>query len=395
MSGLAKYLVLLVCVFQTGVLSAQNIKVHEERRAVLEKEIALLDEQLASNASKSRSALSKLTLVKKKVANRKVLIQETDKEIRDYSDRIFQTQRQINKLQARVDTLTVHYARLVNSAYKNRDAKVWYMYILASEDLGQAFRRYSYFKTLSQRMKEQAVKIREVQSELSKEKSALMELKSGAQQVKKMREAELVTLEAEQRQSQNVVSQLKRNRKKYEAELASKRKQVIALNKEIERLVAEAMKAADKSSKAAKEVDYKLAAEFSSNQGKLPWPVADGVIVDRFGQHYHPVFTRVKLPFNNGIGIAVRKDAQVKAVFDGVVKQIVLMPGYNLCVLVQHGNYFTFYCKLKTTSVKAGSKIKIGDTIGTVDTINGDTQLHFQVWKGQTPQNPELWLRKK
>jgi len=30
-----------------------------------------------------------------------------------------------------------------------------------------------------------------------------------------------------------------------------------------------------------------------------------------------------------------------------------------------------------------------------VDTINGDTQLHFQIWQKQTPQNPELWLRKK
>ena len=142
------------------------------------------------------------------------------------------------------------------------------------------------------------------------------------------------------------------------------------------------------------EIDYKLAEEFSKNKGKLPWP-AEGAVVDRFGQHYHPVFTRVKLPFNNGISIAVAKGARVKAVFDGVVKQIVVMPGYNQCVLVQHGNWFSFYCKLQNTTVKAGDKVKTGQTIGSVDTINGDTQLHFQIWQKQTPQNPELWLRKK
>jgi murein DD-endopeptidase MepM/ murein hydrolase activator NlpD len=80
-------------------------------------------------------------------------------------------------------------------------------------------------------------------------------------------------------------------------------------------------------------------------------------------------------------------------VFDGVVRQIVVMPGYNKCVLIQHGNYFSFYCKLRDVTVKAGDKVKTGQTIGHVDTIGGESQLHFQIWKGSTPQNPELWLR--
>jgi hypothetical protein len=28
-----------------------------------------------------------------------------------------------------------------------------------------------------------------------------------------------------------------------------------------------------------------------------------------------------------------------------------------------------------------------------VDTMDGTTQLHFQIWAGQNPQNPEAWLR--
>lgn len=383
---------LLSMLFSWLPAGAQDIKEHEERKARLEKDIELIDRQLSENKSKSQSMLSRLALVRTQIANRNALISESGRIIRKYSDEIYLAQLRINRLDARIDTLTVHYEKLVRSAYKNRDAKVWYMYILASDNLGQAFRRYSYFKNLSSEMKSMADEINDAKEELYRKKSELQEMKSDAEEVKARREKELADLKKEKAQSEEIVAQLKRSRRKYEKELADKKKEVNALNKEIERLIEEAMKAEGKD--ASPEIDYALDAEFSKNKGKLPWPV-DGVVVDRFGQHYHPVFKGVKLPFNNGVSIAVSKGARVKAVFDGVVKQIVVMPGYNQCVLVQHGNWFSFYCKLQSTSVKAGDKVRTGQTIGTVDTINGDTQLHFQIWQKQTPQNPELWLRKK
>ena len=166
-----------------------------------------------------------------------------------------------------------------------------------------------------------------------------------------------------------------------------------ALNREIERIVAAAMKKNSGSGgKKSEPIDYKLAEEFANNKDKLPWPV-DGPVVGRFGKHFHPVFKNLELPPNNGIDIAVAKNADIKSVFKGVVKQVLVMPGYNQCVLIQHGNYFTFYCKLATVAVKTGDKVKTGQAIGTVDTINGQTQLHFQVWQGNKPQNPETWLR--
>ena len=115
--------------------------------------------------------------------------------------------------------------------------------------------------------------------------------------------------------------------------------------------------------------------------------------MDKFGEKYHPVYKSVKLPSNNGVDIALTKGTNVRSVFEGVVRQIVVMPGYNKCILVQHGNYFTFYCKLSDVFVKAGDKVVLGQELGTVDTINGQTQLHFQVWQNNKPQNPELWLK--
>lgn len=377
-----------------GSAQAQNIKAQKEKRAKLEREIAIIDKQLAENASKSTDMLANLSLIKKKISNRKDLISESDKEIRQYSDSISRKQRDINTLKTRVDTLAAHYSRLIMGAYKTRDPRRWYMYVLASDNLGQAFRRMAYFKNLSNQLNHDAILLKDAQVELEKQRQVLAGLKKEAQDIKKQRQAELDKLNKEEQQAEVIIANLEKDQKKYQKQLDSKRKQVEALNREIERLVAEAMRKskASSGSKNKMVVDSKLDAAFAKNKGKLPWP-ADGPIVDKFGEKYHPVYKSVKLPSNNGVDIALTKDTKVCAVFEGVVRQIVVMPGYNKCVLIQHGNYFTFYCKLASTTVKAGDKVVLGQQIGTVDTINGQTQLHFQVWVNNKPQNPETWLK--
>lgn len=375
--------------------SAQDTRAQEEKKARLEREIAIIDKQLAENASQSSSMLTDLSLIRKKISNRKALVSESDRVIRQYSDSIYLAQKEINRLQARVDTLTAHYSKLVLSAYKNRDSRIWYMYMFASDNLGQAFRRFGYFRNLSSQMQNEAKSIRAMQDELALKQERLALLKKDAEAVKAERQKELDNLRKDESKADSVVKKLQKDRKKYQSQLASKKKEIDALNREIARLIANAMnkdgqKSSSKKPKAP--VDMKLDAEFSKNKGKLPWP-ADGPVVSRFGKHYHPVYKNLELPPNNGVDIALAKGEHVKAVFDGVVSQVLVMPGYNQCVLVQHGNYFTLYCKMKNIAVKAGDKVKTGQLIGDIDTINGQTQLHFEVWKGKDPQNPETWLR--
>ena len=120
----------------------------------------------------------------------------------------------------------------------------------------------------------------------------------------------------------------------------------------------------------------------------------EGVIVDSFGKHKHPVYENVEMPQNDGVTLAVKRGAQAKAVFNGTVTRIFVLPGYNQCVLVSHGNFYTLYSMLKSVSVKLNQKVSTGDVIGVVDTIGGEDQFHFELWKGFEPQNPENWLRK-
>jgi septal ring factor EnvC (AmiA/AmiB activator) len=393
------HIVLILLLFG-AVASAQDTRRQESRKAALQKEIAEINRRLKENSQSSSRALTDLALVRRKISARQELIAESDREIQAFDDSVRVKQKEIDRLQARHDTLSLYYDRLVRSAYKNRDSRLWYMYILASENLGQAARRFGYLRGFSREMSAQAEKLRQTQAELEVEKERLAALKADAQSLRKQRQADVENLRSEESESATLVARLEKDRKKYQKDLAKKNREVEALNREIAAIIrrATSKSASGKKSPAkggkstSTMVDEALSNNFASNKGRLPWP-AEGMVVDSYGQHYHPVYKNVKLPFNNGVTLAVARGTQAKAVFDGTVAQVVVIPGYNQCVLVQHGSYFTFYCKLKSVAVKAGDKVKTGTVLGTVDTISGEDQLHFQLWKERTPQNPETWLK--
>ena len=382
-----------------AAVSAQDTRRQESRKAQLEKEIAAINRQLKDNARSSSRALTDLSLVRRKIAARQELIAESDREIRALDDSMKVRQQEIDRLQARHDTLSLYYNRLVRGAYKNRDSRLWYMYILSSENIGQAVRRFGYLKGLSRNMSEQGKRIQETAAELELEKERLAGLREEAQALRGQRQADVDALRGEEGESASLVARLEKDRRKYQDELRKKNREVEALNREIAAIIRKATakpKSGSKSSKGGKTtstaVDEKLSSSFAANKGRLPWPV-EGTVIESYGQHYHPVYKNVKLPFNNGVTLAVSRGAQAHAVFDGTVAQVVVIPGYNQCVLVQHGSYFTFYCKLKSVSVKAGDKVKTGQALGTVDTLSGEDQFHFELWKERAPQNPENWLR--
>ena len=381
--------------------SAQDTRRQESRKAQLEKEIAVINQQLKDNAKSSSRALSDLSLVRRKISARQELIAESDREIHALDDSIRVRQKEIDRLQARHDTLTLYYNRLVRSAYKNRDSRIWYMYILSSENIGQAVRRFGYLKGLSKNMSEQARQIQETAAVLEVEKERLAGLRDEARTLRSQRQADVDALRSEEGENASLVARLQKDRKKYQSDLQKKNREVEALNREIAEIIRKATAKPKSSGTTGKSsggkttstaVDEKLSSSFASNKGRLPWPV-EGTVIESYGQHYHPVYKNIKLPFNNGVTLAVPRGAQAKAVFDGTVAQVVVIPGYNQCVLVQHGSYFTFYCKLKSVSVKAGQQVKTGQVLGTVDTISGEDQFHYQLWKERSPQNPENWLR--
>lgn len=397
-----KFLLILLLSFCALGVGAQNtsVKKLESQRAQLEKDIAQLNRMLNQNSKSSSEALSSLTLVRRKISAREQLIASYDQTLKMLGDSLRICQKELDRVQARHDTLSYYYSRLVRGAYKNRDSRLWYMYVLSSNSVGQAFNRFGYLRNLSSQMSQQALKLREAAAELEVQKERLGKLKAEAEAVRKKVVEERAQLRSEEGDASRMVDKLKKDRKTYEKQLKEKNRQKEELNRKIADLIRQQTKkqsAGSKKSGGSKTtsttVDTKLSNEFAANRGKLPWPV-EGTVVERFGKHNHPVYQNVQLPQNNGVTLAVPRGAKVKAVFNGTVSQIVVLPGYNQCVLVNHGEYFTLYSKLKSVSVKAGQKITTGQEVGTVDTIGGEDLFHFELWKGSDPQNPENWLKR-
>ena len=398
-----KALLLIFLPLLLGVLPAAgqktSIKQLESQRAQLEKDIALLNRKLDQNNKSSSQALSSLSLVRNKISAREKLIRSCDQTLAVLGDSIAVCQKEMKRLQERYDTLSLYYGRLVRGAYKNRDSRMWYMYILASESVGQGLSRAAYLRRLSAEMSGQAVKIQETSARLETERERLEKLRAEAADMRSRIEQERSSLKEEESQAGRLVSQLQKDRKQYEKQLQQKNRQKQELNRKIEQLIREQSKktAGGKTQGGAKststEVDTRLSNEFAANKSRLPWPV-EGTVVESFGKHQHPVYKNIELPQNNGVTLVVKPGTQAKAVFNGKVTQVVVLPGYNQCVLVNHGEYFTLYAKLKSVSVKAGDSIRTGQVVGIVDSIGGEDLFHFELWKGTTPQNPENWLRK-
>ena len=386
-----KLFLLLTLALLATAASGQDVSKQNERKRQIEEEISFINNQLKSIAGKQKATTEQLSLIRKRAQSRQALINDLDRRIAVINDEMTAKQREINRLRKELDTLEIYYNKLIYNTYKNRDTRVWYMYLLASESIGQGYRRFSYLRNLSDEVGKQAAKMREKQAELQAEREKLAAIKEEARAAKAEREEEYRKLLDEQKQSQADMKRLAKSEKQYRNDLAAKKKEVDRLNKEIQRILRATVTEQKKDNT---KVDTALSGQFAQNRGKLPWPVRQGVITERFGVHNHPVYKNLKLPDNPGVTFSTTKGADVFAVFGGVVSRVFVMPGYNQCVLVQHGEYFTLYCKLSKVSVKAGQKVATGDKLGTLDIDGNASSLHFQLWKGTDKQDPERWLRK-
>ena len=210
-----------------GDAFAQTKEIEGQRARIkqLEEDISYLDSQIQSTQTRKKNTLDELVLIQSKIANRKALLEELDKEIKSQIREIASTQKGIREMEQRLDTLEHYYSRMVYNAYKHRDTKVWFMYILASDNMEQGYRRWSYLKNYSKSISTQADKIRGIKEEYKKELKRLQLLKNRNVKAQAARTEEYNALTREEKQSQAFAKSLDKQQSQYKKQLAQKRKE--------------------------------------------------------------------------------------------------------------------------------------------------------------------------
>ena len=194
---------------------------------------------------------------------------------------------------------------------------------------------------------------------------------------------------------------MQKKEKDIRAQIQKKKEQAEKLRKAIEKVIDAEIKKSNAISKTdSKKIvltpeEKELSDNFESNRGKLPWPLAEGVITESFGTHDHPDLPGIKIN-NNGVDIGTNKGANVRAVFNGTVVAVASVGGLEgKVIIIKHGEYLSVYSNIEEAFVKSGDKIKTKQSIGKVLTDdNSATELHFEIWKGQSMMNPESWIAK-
>jgi septal ring factor EnvC (AmiA/AmiB activator) len=404
----------VLLLFATCSLSAQSTRTKslENQRNVLLIEINNTNQLLSENKKSTGNLLNRLSLIAQQIIARRKLVEVLAKEMKELNQEIALKERQIADLEKNLQQKKENYAASVRKIYRNKNNQDQLLFILSADDFAQSFRRILYLKKYTNWQQKQAEDIVVEQNRLNQEKEILEKNKKEKEILAGLKKNEEQELQKEESSKKTEVANLQKNAKKLQADLAKKQKQAATLNKEIEKIIKEEVAAANKAAttqpntqrKAATTGGYAmtreeqaLSANFESNRGKLPFPLKGNYkIVGRFGQQRHENVKNVVIN-NNGIEIETTAGNMAKAVFDGVVTRVFVLPGFQTSVIVRHGNYLTLYSYLDQVIVKQGDKVKTGQDLGRIYTDKekgNSTVLHFELWKEQSKLNPEPWLYK-
>ena len=392
-------IILFFMCFLPLVCQAQDIEKHKARIRELQHEIEVIDDQLAANQKSRKTNTAELALIRKKIANQKKIIGSIEGQIKEYNRKISEKSEEIEQAQREIQDMLNRYRHLVQESYKIRDSKMWFMYVIASDSFSEGFRRWKYLKNISVSLKKKTDDIRDRQEELQKEKNRLQALKDEAFIQKAEKQKEYNRLNATKAESDRILKDLTRKEKNLKKQITAKKKETDKLNREIEKIIAETARKAEKQKNEAEKkgeykssVDYRLSGDFLANKGKIPWPVERGIVIEKFGENAHPVHKNIKT-LNNGINISAPAGSPARAVFDGTVAQVIILTDNTYCVVIKHGTYLTGYSNMNSVEVRIGQTVHAGDVIGTPAVKNGNALLHFELWKGSQKQNPEIWLK--
>ena len=369
--------ILLVLFFSLEInVSAQSISDIKKQKAKTEKEIAYLN-SLLKEAEKNKSvSTQKLNILRQKIQQSKKLLSSLNQEVGLIQNNISANEQRIKELEENKKSMLDLYAKLVYGSWK---------------------KRFKYFQQIQEYSKRQLHMIQAVNDSLDVKNKELKDLFAQKNTALNEIGVQSKELESEQLKENQYIAQIQKKEKDFRKKLQAEMQKRQRLAKQLDKLIANQIKKSGSTTST-----YKLTPEeqlvsndFAKNKGKLPWPVTEGFISEKFGVFNHSIHKLVEVA-SRGIGITTSKNAEVRSVFQGVVSVAMYMNDIDsYVVIIRHGSYFTVYINLQEVKVNQGDVVKTKQVIGKVahDEEKGSV-LNFEVFKDTEKLNPELWLAK-
>ena len=386
------FLMVILFSLLSPMAHAQNKSTLNSQVKQLEKEIAYTTKLIKETRKDKTVSVTQLNLLNQQIRKQEKLIVKMRQEIQLVEKSINDKQLSINKKEQELESLKNEYALLIINSQKNLNTYNRMMFIFASKDFNQAFKRLKYFEQYSQYRKKQVEIIEQKQDSLHVSLEKLNALKKEKEDLRVKEEREKRSISQEKIKQQRDLNKLKGKEAKLKRALKKQNRQKDKLKKKIETILIAEVKKNKEFSMTPDQVQ--LSKGFEKNKGKLPWPVKKGVVFSSFGEHAHPVLRGIKIR-NDGIDIVTNKGSNARVIFNGEVRSIISVPGSaNFAVLVKHGDFFSLYSNLVEVFVKPGDQLKIKQDIGKIslDKEDNTTKLQFQIWKSTSKLNPVRWL---
>jgi septal ring factor EnvC (AmiA/AmiB activator) len=365
----------------------------ENEREVNIQKINEAEKILKETENSKTVSIGRLKVINRQINNRQNLIRSLKSDINSQDKEIKSLSNIISSLNNDVKLLTNEYADMIYNSYKSKSSLTQISYVFSSENYNQMFRRMNYLFQYSSFRKSQIDEIMEVKNKLKLKEENLKRVRINKDNLLRSELSENNKLQSLKGRQKKIISDLGRRQDKVRKEI-KKRKEAL---KKIDILIREIIRKESQVSRSDEEnIDLeRVSSEFESLIGKHNWPVSSGFISNRFGEHPHPVIKSVKVK-NDGVDIQTNKSSKVFSIFEGKISTIAFIPGMNNVVIINHGNYFTLYARLKNLKIEKDQVIPKGHIIGDLVTnSDGVTELQFQVWKNNVKLNPEKWIIKK
>jgi septal ring factor EnvC (AmiA/AmiB activator) len=400
----------------------QTKKDLEKQRKKTEEEIALTKKILKETKNKKQQSIREIVTISRLIEKREELINTINEEIIYVNKDVEGKKNDIEILNSQIDLEKKNYSKAIVQSFKSKKVYNNSLYLFAAKSFNQLFLRFRFSAYLNAAQEKFLFRINEKRTELENILQELLGLKVSKEKLANNKKSEVKELEIDKNEKNKVVVALTGKESELKKNLEKQKKAKENLNAQINAIIAKEIAAARKkaidqrgtagkgdgkstdknSSKPKSETNIpsvtpevkQLSDNFAANKGRLPWPVEKGFISERFGSHAHEKLDQVTVQ-NNGIDIQASRGSNARCIHKGTVTAIINIPGMGKAVIVNHGEYYTVYSKLKDVSVSQGQTVNLKQVIGSIaEDEDGATEIHFEIWFNQDKQNPELWLAK-